>query len=383
VLHKGSKKMKLAKLAKILFGLALLAMCLLDLESCGAGGGGAGQTVATSGSNATNPQANPSASVSSGSSQLSIDIPVSVVSDSSSSLALTGVNAISADSFVINLANCASGLSGNNSNAGTLNVYLGDTSCLGKLTSLVVSGQSYLPTGTGSSPFTTWLAGNSAIFVGSGPSDLLYIKAVNQLSSPIVNTDSVKYTFTSIVASSTTTITPSPYSATISTAGVQAADFQITSGNASLTGMSSGAGVFQFNLSCKSGAMTQGGGVDTSFNSFCPVTAGALFSNGAPGVDIGSTYFSYKLITDPNGDGTLTLAQAQSAFSSGDSTVNLSTQILSGSTGFSTGTLTGPITITSNPKMILILQTKDPSNPTNPANSSFQYFPITVQGFNP
>ncbi len=331
-----------------------------------------------------------------------ITIPISLSQSTSNmnalnlnSLSLAAPGGVSVDSFVMTLANCTSGLSGTNSSQTVMNVYLNDTNCLAKLTSFVLHSQSYIPSGTGSSPFTTWLAGDTAIFRGASNTDLINVKVVSQLSSPILTPDVISYEFTILKSGTNSASITVSNALSIYTAGQDAPNFQINSGGGLLTGLvssggSAGAGIFTFQLICSVSAMTVG--ANPSYNSFCPtVTPGGTIAGGASGVDIGNaSAFSYKLIADPNNapsGGTLTLAQAIAAFvAGGDTTVTLGAGVItSGSTGFNTVALTGPGPIASNQKMILILQAKN-TNPTyssNPNYSSFQYFPITLPTVNP
>ena len=298
-------------------------------------------------------------------------------------LAAPGGQAV--DSYAITLGSCSSGLSGANSAAGFLNVYLHDTHCLGKLTSFVLHGQTYLPSGSGSVPFSTWLAGDTATFVGSGSSDLIYVTAVSQLSSPILTTDVVSYSYSANKSGTNSATATVSNSQTIGASGIDAPNFSLSSSNAIFNGIitsgtQAGYGRFTFKLTCASGAMTAG--ANASYNSFCPtVTAGGTLAGGAAGTDIGAN-FSYVLIADPNGNGTLTIAQAASAFSGSSSTINLATDILSGSTGFTTNSMTGPGPLAANIKLILVLQAQNANNPSNPNYSSFQYFPITLPASN-
>ncbi len=313
------------------------------------------------------------------------DIPVNVIQNTGklnlidkSGLGLVAPGGVGADSFVISLVNCSSGLTGTNSSQSVLHVYLNDANCLAKLSSFVLHSQSYVPTGTGSSPFTTWLAGDTAIFRGASNTDLVNVKVVSQLSSPIQISDVVSYEFTILTAGTNSASISLASNLTITSVGQDAPNFQLSSGNAFLSGIaSSGAGIFTFKLTCDSGTMSVG--ANPSYNSFCSTTTGS-----PNGVDVGVVnQFSYILIADPNGNGTLTLAQAQSAFAGGgDTTVNLATDILPGSTGFQTQPLTGPGPLSTNLKLILILQSKNPNFPTNTAYSSFQYFPITLPSSN-
>ena len=375
-----------------LYGIVLVLMGALGIlflvDSCG------GKSSSDSGASSSNAQ---SSMPSHG--QL-IQVPASVSSDDASALALdddedefdlAAPGGVNADSFVVNLSGCSSGLTGNNGSAGLLTVYLHDGNCLGKLTSFVLHTQSYVPTGTGAVAFTCWTAGCTAILRGASSTDLINLQVVSQLSSPIQTTDVVSYNFTiNKVGTNNSSIVVSN-AQTLTVAGQDAPNFKIQSGGATFnsvvtSGANTGAGVFTFQLLCTTGAMTVGANV--SYNSFCPdITAGGTIAGGASGVDIGVTSnFSYKKIADPNGDGTLTLAQARTTFSAGgDTTITLSTDILSGSTGFQTIQLTGPVTIASNQKMILILQAKNTnaSYSSNPNYSSFQYFPITLPAVNP
>lgn len=353
------------------WGLFSIFFLLPVFSSCGGGGGG-GDSVVESSDSATGVEEEP----------VKVSVPASVNFE-----ALSLDNA--ADSFVISLTDCASGLTGTNSSSSSLNVFLDDTDCIAKLISLVFNSQSYVPSGTGSSPFTTWAVGDNAVFVGADANDLINVKVVSQLSSPIVAADEVTYSFSIIKSSgSTTTVVASSQSIDSAVTGRAAPNFSIGAGDANFIGLvssgaSAGAGLFQFDMTCSSGAMTVGANV--SYNSFCPTSvAGGTIANGDSGVDIGvSNNFSYKFIDDVGADGVLTITEAQAAFASGDSTVTLSTDILASDTGFATVTLTGPVTIVSNPNLILVLQSKDPNNPSDPTFSSFQYFPITVQLFNP
>lgn len=378
---------KMPKVSQLipLYGVILL---LTVLTACGCGGG-----------------ASSSSQEDQNNSNIIIQVPVKITGTDKTppdinllsynlfdSLQLAAPGSVSPSSYIVNLANCTSGLTGNNSTAGSLNVYLHDTNCIAKLTSFVLYGTTYNLTNPGAVAFSpsTYAAGSTATFASSG-GDLIYIKIVSQLSSPIQTTDEVSYNFTmnrsgtnsaSVIVSSAQSITA---------AGQDAPNFKINSGDASLVGIVSsgptaGAGLFSFNITCTVSAMTVG--ANPSYNSFCPtITPGGTIAGGASGVDIGvASNFSYKLIADPNNDGTLTIAQARATFiAGGDSTVTLSTDILAGNTGFRITSITGPTTIASTPKMILVLQAKN-TNPTyssDPNYSSFEYFPITLPTVNP
>lgn len=316
----------------------------------------------------------------------------------SQNMASNGLNlasnpgSLTLDSYILNLANCVSGMSGTSSSA-TFSVLNHDSNCVVKLTSFVLHGKTYTTTGTGSSPFTTWLVGDKAVFRNSD-TDLITVKVVSQLSSPIQSTDYVSYNFENLTQSVSPSIAISdPH--TLSLGGQDAPNFKIVSGDATFTGIissgpSAGYALLNFKLTCTNGPMIVGGYPPST--TFCPTLSGATYSSGI-GVDIygannsdSTSLFSYKLILDSSGVGTLSFAQAQAAFAAGgDSTV--STSDLVGSTAFNTVTLTGPgpVDQAANIHMFLILQAKNTnSNYTNNIYySSFQYFAITLPAVNP
>ena len=371
---------------------ALTFLVFLPL-SCGKNGGGASSSENASTSRSKGPELKlmeVSTELSpSSDQQLQLALTTTPTASMGEGLELAAPGGQAVDSYVMNLSGCSSGLTGNNGTAGQMNVYLHDSNCLAKLTSFVLHGQSYVPTGSGAVAFTAWSVGSTAIFQGASSSDLINLRVVSQLSSPIVTTDVVSYNYTIIKSGTNNASITVSNTQTLYVAGTDAPNFKINSGgitfnNIVSSGGSQGAGIFTFNLICTTGAMTVG--ANSSYNSYCPdVTAGGTIAGGASGVDVGAN-FSYKLIADSNGNGTLTLAQAQSAFSAGgDTTVTLSTDILSGSTGFQTQQLTGPGPIASNAKMILVLQAKNTNSTytSNTAYSSFQYFAVTLPTVSP
>lgn len=294
------------------------------------------------------------------------------------------------DSYVLEISSCTSGQTGKTSDE-SLKVTMQDTNCLAKLVSFKLSGQAYEPKGAGAADFKTWLAGDTAIFQGIDSADLIKVKVVSQLSSPIADSDLVSYLFT--IASSTkknSEIIGTGQNITI--AGQDAPNFTINANSFTFVNINKyGAGEFSFTLTCSSGPMTMG--KQPGKKTFCPTIAG-----GSAGVDVyansnsdPTSLFSYVLILDPqNGGkpGTLTAQQAKAAFTNGGTTVSLadlnpsSTAAIS----FTTQTLIGPgqMFVEANRFIILVLQAKstNPSLTDDPANSSFQYFPITLPPIN-
>lgn len=293
---------------------------------------------------------------------------------------VTKTTGVQVESSSMSLEDCDSGLVGDKSPKGkSIRVYLNDKNCVVKLNSFLLNGKTYLPSGEGAVPFTSWTEGNKAVFVSG--SDLVNVEILKQLSSPIQKTDLVSYKF------STTTTTPTPVKSAakknLVLSGQDAPNFKIAAGgSACVTITGDGAGVFTFTLNCTAGTMTEG--VDPRFNTFCSDTLpGGKLANGDSGVDVGSqTTFSYKLVDDVNGNGTLSMDQAQSAFAEGGETiVDIEKDLLPDSSGFTTKKLAGPIPITAHPNMILVLQAKSTISAdysSDPTYSSYQYFPIRI-----
>lgn len=313
-------------------------------------------------------------------------------------LQLAGSNSggLPVDSFVINVSGCATGESGNTS-ASILNVYIKDTNCVAKLTSFVLRGQTYAPTGAGAVAFTSWTAGSTAVFQGASATDLINVKVVSQLSSPVAVSDFVSYNLTVNKVGTNNASIVVGESQSLYVAGQDAPNFIINSGDATFVNInSSGYGQFTFKLTCASGNMIVGS--QTGKTTFCPTVTSGTYASGA-GVDVyaasnsdSSSLFSYKLIVDPQNNsstGTLTMAQAQAAFASAGSTVALADLNPSNTaaTAFTTITLTGPgqMATAANRYMILVLQAKDTNSTytSNTSYSSFQYFPITLPAVNP
>ncbi len=302
-----------------------------------------------------------------------------------------GTEKLSIENYVISISGCDSGMSGNSSSE-TVKVKIKDTHCIAKLLSFNLSRQMYTLKGFGAVDFKTWLAGDTAIFQGKDSSDLIKVKVVSQLSNPIIESDLVSYHFT--IANTKNKNSEIIGSAqALSIAGQEAPNFTINAEGFSFVNINSaGAGEFSFTLTCSSGLMTEA--KQAGKTTFCPTLSG-----GKSGVDIyastnsdPTSLFSYTLILDPqNGSkpGTLTTQQAQAAFANSDvfsvtlADLNPSSTAAS---SFTTVPLTGPgqMSVEENRYMILVLQAKSP-NPSlsaDPANSSFQYFPIILPAIN-
>ena len=281
-----------------------------------------------------------------------------------------GLELVAATSYSMSLASCTSTLTGTVTTS-SVKVYIGDKSCLLKLSSFIYNTNTYVPkSGSG---FTTWLANDTATFVNqSNANDLFLVKVNNQLTQAGVATDdTVSYGFYQEVTGATQSIGSSSLtqSQSVAVGGTEAPNFVLsTNGSPASTGSvapfifsglnSSGAGQFVFNL-------------------YCSYAMGSSGNCGLSGSDAGALALSsitYKLVGDSYNVSTgtvLTIAQLQNIMASGTSSINLSTDILSDNNkGFKTSTLTGPGAIASNPNMILVLS----------SGPSYTYFSIQLQG---
>ncbi|MBP6217099.1 MAG: hypothetical protein KA436_00770 [Oligoflexales bacterium] len=259
-----------------------------------------------------------------------------------------------AASYKISIAGCASGLTGTATEADVnLKVYKQDRSCLGKLTEFVYLTKTYKPK-TGSD-FTTWLAGNTAVFENTSdpnPNDRFSVTVLNQLSSPTAVADTIQYRFSYITVGATDAApnvlakTTVGESHTVSIPGQNPPNFNI-------------------NLVTFPGISATGGSGQFVFKMTCNV---AMVGDVCDGVNL--TEITYKLIKDTY-SGSLFVQDAQTLFPTGQSTVTVATdKHVTGNGGFNTVTLTGPASIHQNPNMILILGAN---------NLSFQYFNVDVQ----
>lgn len=332
-----------------------------------------------------------------------VGIPISLTDQSGgANLQLAGsTSGVPVSSFVMALAGCSSGLSASSTASQTvINVYLGDQNCLAKLTSFVDNGLTY--SATGGTDFTTWAQGDTATFKSTTTTDFAYLTVVKQLtSSGILAGDYVSYNvvFNNKGVNNASTLSlGTPISLYV--AETSSPNFKInTASDASLVSIdASGKGYFKFKLTCNL-TMTAGGAGHTSSLSFCPSVSGSTV--GGYGVDIYSTsntdastaLLSYAIIEDTAGTGTLSMADARAAFSNASivkTAVNFAsdyagTSPTSGVVGFNTPAagIPGPGTISTKPKMFLLLIAKNPLSPTTATTASFQYFPITASTVTP
>lgn len=290
--------------------------------------------------------------------------------------------ALAADKFTASLTGCSSGLSGVITGT-SFNAYIGDSGCIVKLTSLTIHNKTYTSTATGATDFTSWNAGQVATFAEAVTGNTIEVLVVSQLSSSVQSSDYVSYVFTILQHNSDVTVSSSHQ---LLVAGQDAPNFEIL--NTTLDFINN---TLTFQVKCTSGLLISNGSQYT----YCPSYAGASYASGA-GTDIAgashtdaSSLFSYAIIPY---DSNLNLSSARTAVSAAAlasqaqvGTVQSPDDLLSFSNnndnyGFQTIALHSPdpLTATSPYQMILILQAKNRSNPTDINKSSFQYFAITI-----
>jgi len=287
-----------------------------------------------------------------------VDIPISFMPDtygaSETGLALAA-SATAASSYVMNLSGCKSGLSGNITTS-TVKLYVGDSSCIIKLSSFLYNGNTYLP--KTSFGFSTWLASDVATFVNqSNASDIFSVKVLSQLTQSLISSsDVVGYSFYQTISGATQSVAQSitSQSQSLAVSGMEAPNFVLsTNGSPAATG---------------SVAPVVFSGVDSNgypqlvFKLYCSYAMGSSGACGLSSSDTGAiplTAITYKLVGDSYGVNTgtsLTSTQLASIMSSGTSTINTSTDVLSDNNkGFKTSTLVGPGPLQTNPNLILVL----------------------------
>lgn len=181
------------------------------------------------------------------------------ISDTSSSLSLSNGQGLgltaTAEDFSLDIVDCATGYTntGITTSSAPLNVYKGDIGCLAKLKSLTLGGLVYTP----STDFTSWQAGDTAVF--SNGSDILNLSIQSTLNDPISGTEAISIAFTEIEAGSDTLVSEAALgdSYSVSVSGESAPAFQVT--DYALNGVTAnGAGQFRFTLQCEEGVVGTG-----------------------------------------------------------------------------------------------------------------------------
>jgi len=271
----------------------------------------------------------------------------------------SGLRLAAATSFQMSLEGCASGLSYPNITEANANidVYKYDQGCLVKLNSFAYNGITYTP--SAGDPFTTWLAGDIAIFEDAlNPNNKLRVIVNSQLSSPVAGTESISYSFGQVAAGADKLLAKQVVGDRheLSVSGQDATPMTIS--GVSFVGMTAqGAGQFIFTLECGQ------------------VVTGAIPNLSCAGTPLAN--IKYRLVKDTFG-GVLSYDQAAAIFNGSELAIADGERLAPGQGGTTNGgfisksgasVLTGPNQMHSNPNMILILQA---------GGVSYRYFNVDV-----
>lgn len=278
-----------------------------------------------------------------------------------------GLTGTAASAYSVDLAGCLSGYSATvtEANLDGIEVYKDDRDCLAKLTTFTIGGITYTDSDIGAVPFTTWLANDTATFASAG-GDLIRVRVLSQLDSPISGTEAVVYNFSEVLdGTGDYTFSEAEVSDAhlITVESQEAPLFDVVAAN--YVGMDdvSGAAEFTFKLECvddptlalpTSVAMSAGGAA----NSLC---------GGNDLADI-----TYKLVKDTYGS-IITINDAETIFGTAGTAVTMPADQYADSAtneGFNTATLDGPgaLGTAGNEAMILIVK----------AGASYTYYNIDV-----
>lgn len=259
--------------------------------------------------------------------------------------------AADASSFSMQLAGCASGATASASEATpTFSIYKNDTNCLAKLSSLSVNGIAYSAANAGATAFATFAKDESTVFTDSTGANKITVTVKNQLSSPVLVTDTISYSFAIIQTGDAKPISNDSLgeSHSIAVAGDLVPTYKIDKIN--FLGLNAnGGGRFSFQLECLVAIKSSGSS---------PSCANVAFTD-----------TSYVLVKDTS-SGAPTATQLAALF---PGTSVLASQLVPSTTnllgGFASAVLEGPNQLALNPKMLLVLKN----------GNSFQYFLVTAQ----
>ncbi len=264
-----------------------------------------------------------------------------------------------ASSINVSVAGCASGftIGATLIQSGVVNLYKFDQSCLVKLESFVLGTTTYSATATGATNFTTWLAGDTAIFANTiSSSDTIKVFVASQVTQGgVTNTDTIAYNFTDISGGSINSIAQANVSfpVPLTVTGHAAPPFTLSTAKFVQTN-ADGSVSMAFTLQCTS-AVTG--------------SSGAYSCGGVP-----LTQFYYVFGKDNYSQGVITVTQANALFSGSPTQVTSGFELGTsaadpngGSTvtngGFYTGSLvTGTVAVyPSNLNNLLMIQERDGS----------------------
>ncbi len=166
---------------------------------------------------------------------------------------VTALSLANASAFTMTLSDCASTQTATVTEADIyLELYEFDRNCVVKLTQFTLNLKVYTP--KAGNLFTTWAAGDTAVFevFGASPVDELNVKVLTTVGNPVVAGGSIDYRFSEITLGGDVTIGESVVreSQTIAVIGQAAPEFNVR--QIKLVDITAtGNGEFQFQLECK------------------------------------------------------------------------------------------------------------------------------------
>ena len=218
--------------------------------------------------------------------------------NSSLDLVSTGSN------LVVSVSGCSSGYSASNVAiaSGVINLYKLDVGCIVKLRSFTLGAVNYST--VGGTDFTTWLNNDVATFKNTSGSDTIKVFVISQVTQAGVQTsDTVVYKFTDTAQSTTSNLsqvnvsTPTP----LTVNGQPTPDFTLTQ--------------------ARFLSINPNGSANMSFTMQCGSTlSGSTLPTYACSSALLNSQLDYILIEDSYSQGTLTVAQANTAFGNNTAT---------------------------------------------------------------
>lgn len=271
-----------------------------------------------------------------------IEVPIGLTEGEKLSLA-------SASEFNMSLTGCASGhtLASITQTSTSISVYNGDIGCIVRLNSFKTSS-GVLYQLVGRYMDSAFAAGARLSFASStNPNEMAYVTVVSQLSSPLVSSDVVGYSFLITSEGEQKSVATGIDVGSLEVAGDEAPMFSLVSSE--MTGISSdGYGLFEFTLECD-----------------LPV-------DGSNCATSSLSDLSYLLIAIEDKDTfkTLTLDQANAYFADQQTSVQSleAFDLTTGNGGFTTPALRAPSQLSAKKDMVFIIKSK----------GSYRYYVIDV-----
>ncbi len=220
-----------------------------------------------------------------------------------------GLNLVStASNIVVSMAGCASGNAVNPTMIATSGsnmsfVYAGDKNCLVKLEGFQYGSNNYYVTGINAVPFTTWLPGDVAVFQNPlNPGDLIGVSVLRQLTqSGTLVSDQVSYTVQEVGTAATQNLaqTSITYGGALSVAGQNAPSFTYNASS-----------IISYNV---------GGSANVYITLQCSVALAGSNPYTCNGMPVNGTGALNYMIVPAASQATLTLAEADSIYSTNSS----------------------------------------------------------------